>query len=97
MTSPPVPQEPKQCQVCRSGVTMKDGVFSAWNGQRPFSVRPALCSRTYWPTTSAMSRRAFTSSISLMRQATFYNHEGTGGQLWGGPPLADTSLHSVEQ
>ncbi len=30
----PLPQ-PKQCHVSRSGVTTKEGVFSAWNGQRP--------------------------------------------------------------
>ena len=32
-TSPPVPQAPKQCQLCRSGETMKEGVFSLWKGQ----------------------------------------------------------------
>ena len=47
MTSPPVPQAPKQCQLCRSGETMNEGVFSLWKGQGALNVRPAFCSGTY--------------------------------------------------
>jgi len=53
MTSPPVLQAPKQCQLWRSGETMNEGVFSAWNGQGALSVRPTFCSWMYWPTISA--------------------------------------------
>jgi hypothetical protein len=37
--SPPFPQE-KQCQICRSGDTMKEGVLSAWKGQFTLKFRP---------------------------------------------------------
>ena len=39
--SPPRPQ-PKHFHVSRDGVTVKDGVFSPWNGQRPLKVVPAF-------------------------------------------------------
>ena len=39
MTSPPSLQ-PKQWQAAAPGVTLKDGVFSSWNGHRPFSEPP---------------------------------------------------------
>jgi hypothetical protein len=42
MTSPPSAQAPKQYQYPREGVTWKLGVFSSWNGQRPFMVPPTL-------------------------------------------------------
>ena len=42
ITSPPSAQAPKQYQYPREGVTWKLGVFSSWNGQRPFMVPPAL-------------------------------------------------------
>ena len=42
ITSPPSPQAPKQYQKPREGVTWKLGVFSSWNGHRPFMVPPAL-------------------------------------------------------
>jgi hypothetical protein len=32
--SPPLLQ-PKQWNICFEGLTMKEGVFSEWNGQRP--------------------------------------------------------------
>src|SRR5512138_3585191 len=62
-TSPPLLQ-PKQCQICRSGLTVKDGVFSAWNGQSPFQVRPARRSGTRSPITCAMSIAFRTSSLA---------------------------------
>ena len=49
----PCSPQPKQCQVSRSGETMNDGVFSAWNGQRPFETVPARLRATVSPTTSA--------------------------------------------
>jgi hypothetical protein len=39
--------------VSRSGLTVNDGVFSAWNGQRPLKIVPARLSATVSPTTSA--------------------------------------------
>ena len=67
ITSPPVEQAPKQCHVPRSGSTLKEGVFSEWNGQRAFHVRPVFFrSGAYARTVSTMSRRAFTSSIVLI-------------------------------
>src|SRR3989338_6595678 len=50
-TSPPRPQ-PKQCQICLVGETMKDGVFSWWNGQSPRKFAPDFLSFTYSPTKS---------------------------------------------
>ncbi len=41
--SPPSPQ-PKHFQESRAGVTVKDGVFSPWNGQSPLNVEPAFFS-----------------------------------------------------
>ena len=64
--SPPVEQAPKQCQLCRSGLTTNDGVFSEWNGHRALKLRPAFCSGTYPDTTSTMSSLAFMSSTTLM-------------------------------
>ena len=63
--SPPSPQ-PKQWNVWRSGLTMKDGVRSWWNGQRPLRLRPARCRPgTYSETSSAMfSRARMFSSVS---------------------------------
>ena len=49
----PCSPQPKQCHVSRSGVTMNDGVFSAWKGQRPLETVPARLSETVSPTTSA--------------------------------------------
>jgi len=48
----PCSPHPKQCQVSRSGVTTNDGVFSAWNGQRPLWTVPARLSATVSPTMS---------------------------------------------
>ena len=53
--------------VDKSQLTVKDGVFSLWNGQRAFHVRPAFFrSGAYARTVSTISRRAFTSSIVLI-------------------------------
>src|SRR5574339_884072 len=41
----------------RFGFTVNDGVFSVWNGQRPFQFSPARFSFTTWPTISTMSTR----------------------------------------
>ena len=49
----PCSPQPKQCHVSRSGETMKEGVFSAWKGQRPLETVPARLSETVSPTTSA--------------------------------------------
>jgi len=49
----PCSPHPKQCHVSRSGETMKDGVFSAWKGQRPLETVPARFSETVSPTMSA--------------------------------------------
>ena len=65
-TSPPVPQAPKQCQLCRSAETMKEGVFSLWKGQFALKLRPVRFSWTYWPTTSTISSRALISSTSFI-------------------------------
>ena len=61
--SPPRPQ-PKHCQRSRVGVTVNEGVFSPWNGQRPLNVVPAFLSWTVSPMSSTMS------SFSLMVAAT---------------------------
>src|SRR5205823_12626018 len=58
-TSPPLPH-PKQCQLSRSGLTMNDGVFSAWNGHRPLYADPARLRATVSPTSST------TGSLDLM-------------------------------
>src|SRR5262252_6462742 len=46
------------------GLTVKDGVFSAWKGQRPFQCDPALRRFTKRPTRSTMSTAARMSSSS---------------------------------
>src|SRR5437899_4551009 len=61
--SPPAPQ-PKQWKMPRLGLTVKEGVFSAWKGQSPFQCWPARLRFTNWPTSSTMSRRARISSRS---------------------------------
>src|SRR5690242_18120784 len=72
MTSPPSAQE-KQYHRPRAGVTLKDGVFSSWNGHRPLSEPPpALRSWRYSPITSAMGdcSRTIAMSSSRIRPAT---------------------------
>src|SRR5262245_14194840 len=59
--SPPAPQ-PKQWKMPRFGLTVNEGVFSAWKGQSPFQCWPARFKFTTWPTSSTMSRRARISS-----------------------------------
>src|SRR5438067_13038818 len=62
-TSPFSPH-PQQWNVRRSGSTLNEGVFSAWNGQRPLYERPALRSCTRSPTSWTMSTRSLTRSKS---------------------------------
>src|SRR5690606_27829799 len=67
MTSPPSPQ-PKQWKVPWLGRTLKDGVFSSWNGHSPFCAPPpALRSDTYSLTISSIRLRSRTSAMSLSR------------------------------
>src|SRR6266699_3609780 len=54
--SPPTPQ-PKQWKIPRLGLTVKEGVFSVWKGQRPFQCSPAFFRFTKRPTSSTMSTR----------------------------------------
>src|SRR4030042_290129 len=65
-TSPPVPQAPKQCQLCRSGKTKKEGCFSLWNGQSAVRFRPTFFRVVYWLITPAISVFCLTSSIALI-------------------------------
>ena len=60
--SPPVPQAPKQCHDCRSGLTKKDGVRSEWNGQGALKLRPDCLSGVVSPTSPTMSILALISS-----------------------------------
>src|SRR5438128_2672946 len=62
--SPPTPQ-PKQWKIPFRGLTVNDGVFSAWNGQRPFQWDPALRRFTNRLTRSTMSTAARMSSSSV--------------------------------
>src|SRR5215470_14701149 len=72
MMSPPSAQE-KQYHRPRAGVTLKDGVFSSWNGHSPLSEPPpALRSWRYSPITSAIGdcSRTIAMSSSRIRPAT---------------------------
>src|SRR5260370_21884274 len=74
MTSPPSAQE-KQYHRPRAGVTLKEGVFSSWNGHSPLSEPPpAFRSCRYSPTTSSMGDRSPTAALSSsrIRPATFH-------------------------
>src|SRR5438094_271631 len=62
--SPPTPQ-PKQWKMLFRGLTVNDGVFSAWNGQSPFQWDPALRRFTNRLTRSTMSTAARMSSSSV--------------------------------
>src|SRR5215212_1514607 len=62
-TSPPSPQ-PKHFHESRAGVTVNDGVFSPWNGQRPLYVVPAFLSWTVSPTTSTTLSLFLTSAAT---------------------------------
>jgi hypothetical protein len=65
--SPPSPH-PKQWNVPWLGRTLNDGLFSSWNGQRPFSApAPARRNATYSPMTSSIRVRSRTSAMSLSR------------------------------
>src|SRR5262245_537324 len=61
-TSPCAPQ-PKQWKNPRSSLTVNDGVFSAWNGQRPTALRPRRRNVT---TSDATSTRLARSRICRM-------------------------------
>src|SRR6056297_776238 len=61
ITSPPLP-ELKQCQICFSGDTIKDGVFSRLKGDRAEKFDPAGFKFTYSRITSTISKRDFISS-----------------------------------
>jgi hypothetical protein len=52
--SPPTPQ-PKQWKMPFLGLTVNEGVFSAWKGQRPFQLAPAFLRFTYRLTRSTTS------------------------------------------
>jgi len=64
-TSPPTPQ-PKQWKMPFLGLTMNDGVFSPWKGQRPFQFTPAFFRLTKRPTRSTMSTAARMSSSTAV-------------------------------
>src|SRR4029453_612207 len=61
ITSPCAPQ-PKQWKKALSSLTLKEGVFSLWNGHSPRCSRPRRCSRTRRPTTEDRLSRALSSS-----------------------------------
>jgi hypothetical protein len=50
---PPLPQ-PKHLKIPLAGETVKDGVFSLWNGQRPSRLTPLRFSETNSETTSVI-------------------------------------------
>src|SRR6476469_4679466 len=62
-TSPPSPQ-PKHFHESRAGVTVNEGVFSPWKGQRPLYVEPAFFSWTVSPTTSTTLSLLLTSAAT---------------------------------
>src|SRR5262245_5972781 len=59
----PPASQPKHLKLCRSAFTTNEGVFSAWNGQRPLWLRPAGFRPTKRPTSETMSTRSRTSRI----------------------------------
>src|SRR5690606_6235499 len=64
----------------REGVTLNDGDFSSWNGQRPLRLPPpALRSWRYSPITSAMDVRSRTSAMSSLRIRPATSMESTTG------------------
>ena len=83
--SPCLPQ-PKQCHVSRSGVTMNDGVFSAWKGQSPLYTLPARLSATVSPTTS------MTGSFALISPGSTGDMLGEFQQAWQFAIPADAHL-----
>src|SRR5437764_8351354 len=64
LIAPPLAPQPKQWNMRLSGLTLKLGVFSPWNGHGPLRLRPAFLSCTRRPTTCATSTRS-RSSCSL--------------------------------
>ena len=62
-TASPCSPQPKQWKKPFLSLTVKDGVFSLWNGQRPaYSAPERRFSDTLRPTTSDRLRRARSSS-----------------------------------
>src|SRR5689334_7025321 len=93
--TPPPSAQPKQWKLLCDGRTVNEGVFSSWNGQRPFSEpAPARRSATYSPTTSSIRVRSRTSAMSLSRirpatrPSVGAGTDGSGGpsQGRGAPP-----------
>src|SRR6266508_966575 len=77
--SPPAPQ-PKQWKMPRLGLTVKDGVFSAWKGQSPFQCWPPRLRLTNWPTSSTMSSRERITSRSWgVKSISGLPQDGHGG------------------
>ena len=69
----PCSPQPKQCHDSRSGLTVNEGVFSTWNGHRPFQVVPARLSWTVSPTISVTGRRDLISAtvpVELMNDGS---------------------------
>ena len=62
-TSPPAPHT-KQWNIRLCGTTYIEGLLSSWNGHKHLNSRPLGTSRTYSPTTSAMSDASSTFSLS---------------------------------
>jgi hypothetical protein len=60
---PPLPH-PKHLKVPRSGFTVKEGVFSSWNGQSAFQARPIFLSGRGRPPTATLSWAASTRSLT---------------------------------
>ncbi len=67
-TSPPSPQ-PKQWKTAGSWRTLNDGLFSWWNGHRPFHEVPIFLSATCSEMTRTMSATRRTSSTKLSGKA----------------------------
>ena len=67
-TSPPSPQ-PKQWKAAGSWRTLNEGVFSWWNGHRPFQEVPSFLSATCSEITRTMSAARRTSSTKLSGKA----------------------------
>src|SRR5438128_4408972 len=84
-TLPPSPQ-PKQWNIWREGLTMKEGVFSEWKGQRPLKFCPALLSERWALTTSTISAR---SRIRLMISS------GINPRSTLSPDLTEPSLQTL--
>src|SRR5262245_9739409 len=92
-TSPWAPQ-PKQWKKFLSSLTVNEGVFSLWKGQRPVCSRPRFCSRTRRPTTWEIDRRFRSSSTNsggmpmpqrhpVSLEADLFSSASSASTLWG--------------